>query len=59
VTIIASAKGRDGLILGTDSMTRIQAPTVLNAYSHARKLFRVADTPIGVMTDGLGNIGNH
>jgi hypothetical protein len=64
VTIIASVKVRDGLILGTDSMTQISAPmpeggmTVLKAYSNARKLFQVADAPIGVMTYGLGNIGN-
>jgi hypothetical protein len=31
---------------------------VLKAYSNARKLFPVADAPIGVMTYGLGNIGN-
>ena len=28
------------------------------SYPNARKLFQVADTPIGVMTFGLGNIGN-
>jgi hypothetical protein len=64
VTIIASVKVRDGLILGTDSMTQIAAPmpqggvTVLKSYSNARKLFQVADIPIGVMTYGLGNVGN-
>jgi len=64
VTIIASVKVRDGLILGTDSMTQISAPTleggaqILKAYSNARKLFQVGNEPIGVMTYGLGNIGN-
>jgi hypothetical protein len=64
MTIVASVKVRDGLILGTDSMTQISAPTpeggvtVLKAYSNARKLFQVGDIPIGVMTYGLGNLGN-
>jgi hypothetical protein len=64
MTIVTSVKVRDGLILGTDSMTQISAPlpeggfTVLKAYSNARKLFQVGDAPIGVMTYGLGNIGN-
>ncbi len=64
VTIVASVKVRDGLVLGTDSMTQISAPTpeggvqVLKAYSNARKLFQIKDAPVGVMTYGLGNIGN-
>lgn len=64
MTIIASVKVRDELILGTDSMTQISAATpeggvqVLKAYSNARKLFQVGTEPIGVMTYGLGNIGN-
>src|SRR5437588_12809772 len=45
-------------------MTQISAPTleggaqILKAYSNARKLFQVGNEPIGVMTYGLGNIGN-
>jgi hypothetical protein len=64
VTIVCSVKVRDGLILGTDSMTQISAPMddggvrVLKSYSNARKLFQVGEAPIGVMTYGLGNIGN-
>jgi hypothetical protein len=63
VTIIASVKVRDGLILGTDSMTQISAqtedgPQLLKSYSNARKLFQIRDAPVGVMTYGLGNIGN-
>jgi hypothetical protein len=62
VTIIASVKVRDGLILGTDSMTQIsaqtdQGPQLLKSYSNARKLFRIGHRSIGVMTYGLGNIG--
>src|SRR5436309_4849037 len=64
MTIIASVKVRDGLIIGADSMTQISAPmpqggvTVLKSYSNARKLFQVGNEPVGVMTYGLGNIGN-
>jgi hypothetical protein len=64
VTIVASVKVRDGLILATDSMTQIYGqapdepkPKFLKGYENARKLFRVGDLPIGVMTYGLGNIG--
>lgn len=63
MTIVASVKVRDGLILATDSMTQISsaaaggAPMVLKAYENAKKLFQVGDLPIGVMTFGLGNIG--
>jgi len=63
MTIVAAVKVRDGLILGTDSMTQISVntengPQVLKAYSNARKLFQIKDRPIGVATYGLGNIGN-
>lgn len=63
MTIVASVKVRDGLILATDSMTQIsggapgQPAAVLKSYENARKLFQVGDLPIGVMTFGLGNIG--
>jgi hypothetical protein len=63
MTIIASVKVRDGLILATDSMTQIsrslpgQTPTAFKSYENARKLFQVGQLPIGVMTYGLGNIG--
>jgi hypothetical protein len=61
VTIVASVKVRDGLILGTDSMTQITmrgaGAQVLKAYSNARKLFQIGHLPIGAMTYGAGNIG--
>lgn len=62
MTIVASVKVRDGLILGTDSMTQISAqtetgPQLLKSYSNARKLFQIGSRRIGVMTYGLGNIG--
>lgn len=59
MTIVASVKVRDGLVLGTDSMTTIAtaAGGVLKAYGNARKLFQLGDRPIGVMTWGVGNVG--
>jgi hypothetical protein len=63
MTIVASVKVRDGLILATDSMTQIHGqspqgpPQFLKGYENARKLFQVGKLPIGVMTYGLGNIG--
>ncbi|HVD86856.1 MAG TPA: hypothetical protein VNB59_05555 [Solirubrobacterales bacterium] len=58
MTIVASVKVRDGLILGTDSMTTIFGPQgILKTFTNARKLFRITGWPAGVMTYGLGNIG--
>lgn len=64
MTICAAVKARDGLVLGTDSMTQIQAANpdgtvgVIQTYGNARKLFQVKDLPIGVMSYGAGNVGN-
>lgn len=63
MTIVASVKVRDGLILATDSMSHVHgtAPDgsqqFLKAYENARKLFQVGGLPIGVMSYGLGNVG--
>ena len=64
MTICASVKARDGLVLATDSMTTIQLRTasgqlqVVQTYAHARKVFQIGQLPMGVMTYGAGNIGN-
>ncbi len=59
MTIVASVKVRDGLILATDSMTQVhQGGQYITSYANARKLFQVRDLPVGVMTYGLGNIGD-
>lgn len=64
MTICASVKVRDGLILGTDSMTQIWAEgpdgnrRAVKTYCNARKLFRIGSLDIGVMTYGIGNIGS-
>lgn len=59
MTIVASVKVRDGLVLGTDSMTTVATPQggVLKTYANASKLFALGDRPIGVMTWGVGNVG--
>jgi hypothetical protein len=64
MTICVSVKVRDGLVLGTDSITQIwgqdqqtgnQVP--IKNYANARKLFQIKDFRIGVMTYGIGNLG--
>jgi hypothetical protein len=63
VSIVATVKVYDGVVLGTESMTQVTSnvtgtPTVIKAYEHARKLFRVGRLNVGVMTYGAGNLGN-
>lgn len=59
MTIVASVKVRDGLVLGTDSMTQIWGPAgYVASFANAVKLFRLSELPVGVMTHGLGNIEN-
>jgi hypothetical protein len=62
MTIVASVKSRDGLILAADSMTTVSVatpvgPQFVKAYEHGRKLFHMGELPIGAVTYGLGNIG--
>ena len=64
MTICAIVKVRDGLVLGTDSMTQILAEiepgkrAIVKAYGNARKLFRIGKLPVGIVTFGIGNIGS-
>jgi len=63
MTIIASVKVRDGIVLATDSMSQLTIRNeagqvgIAKTYSNAHKLFQVRDLPIGIMSFGLGNIG--
>ena len=65
MTICASVKVRDGLVLGTDSMTQIMGRDQqgrvgpIKSYSNARKLYNIRGCPVGVMTYGIGNLGPH
>ena len=63
MTIVASVKVYDGVVLGADSVTQISAPTpqgiqLVKSYRHANKLFHLDELPIGAMTYGAGNIGS-
>jgi hypothetical protein len=58
MTIVTCVKVRDGLVLGTDSMAHIeQGGQFVRSFEHATKLFQVQDLPMGVMSYGLGNVG--
>lgn len=67
MTICVNVKTRDGIVLGTDSMSQViisgrneqgeEFAGVAKTYSHARKLFQIGKLPIGVTTFGAGNIG--
>lgn len=64
MSIVASVKVYDGIVLGAESMTQIYATVpgqgqhLIKSYENARKLFQIAALPIGVLTYGAGNIGN-
>ncbi len=63
MTICVCVKARDGVVLGTDSMTQVHLKTpdgqlgVAKTYSNARKLFELKGQRVGVMTYGAGNLG--
>jgi hypothetical protein len=62
MSVVATVKVYDGIVLGAESMTQITGvisgqQQLVKAYENAQKLFRVADLPIGILTYGIGNIG--
>ena len=64
MSIVASVSVHDGLVFGAESMVQIwgqvapQGPSgVIKAYENAQKLFQLGEHNIGVMTYGIGNIG--
>lgn len=62
MSIVATVKVYDGIVLGAESMTQLTAvingqQQVIKSYENAQKLFHVADLPIGILTYGIGNIG--
>lgn len=63
MTIIASVKVHDGIVLGADSMTQLIGQDAegkagfVQSYQHAQKLHQIGSFPIGVMAFGIGNIG--
>ncbi|MBM3236559.1 hypothetical protein FJZ31_09705 [Candidatus Poribacteria bacterium] len=63
MSIVASVKVNDGIVLATDSTTQIHGTDqqgnigFVKSYHNVRKLFRLGALPIGVMFYGIGNIG--
>ena len=64
MSVVAAVKVYDGIVLGADSATSIQATMpngqigVIKSYQNAQKLFRIGNLKICALTYGLGNIGN-
>jgi len=61
MSIVASVKVYDGIAIGAESMTQLVANVngqaqYLKSYSHAQKIFNIADFPVGALTYGSGNI---
>jgi hypothetical protein len=62
MSIVATVKVYDGIVLGAESMTQLTAvingqQQLIKSYENAQKIFHVGDLPIGVLTYGVGNIG--
>ena len=63
MSIVASVKVYDGIVLGSDSKTQLRGfdqhgqRTYIQTFNHARKLFQIRELPIGILTYGAGNIG--
>lgn len=63
MSIIASVKVNDGIVLAADSATQIHGTDaqgnigLIKSYYNAKKLFQIGELPIGVMFYGIGNIG--
>ena len=63
MSIVASVKSRDGIVLAADSAAQIHGETpdgtvgILKVFYNAQKLFQIRELPIGVLTYGVGNIG--
>lgn len=64
MSIVACVKVYDGIALGADSATQITGRdpsgnvVVLKVYQNARKLFQFQQLPVGILTYGIGNLGN-
>lgn len=72
MSIVASVKVYDGIVIGAESMTQLLAnvqtpgapagvvqPAIhIKSYSNAQKIFQIADLPVGVLVYGGGNIGS-
>jgi hypothetical protein len=62
MSIVATVKVYDGIVLGAESMTQLTAniegqQQLIKSYENAQKIFEIGDLPVGVLTYGIGNIG--
>jgi hypothetical protein len=62
LSIVASVKVYDGVVLGAESMTQLSMNVGgqqqwVKSYENAQKIFQLGDLPVGVLTYGAGNIG--
>lgn len=63
MSIVACVKVYDGIALGADSATQITGRDaqgnvgVLKVYQNATKIFQFQTAPVGILTYGIGNIG--
>lgn len=64
MSIVACVKVYDGIALGADSATQISGRdpqgniATLKTYHNANKVFQLQGLPIGILTYGIGNLGN-
>lgn len=64
MSIVASIKVYDGIVLGADSLSQLTGTTpsgeiqYIQTFQHAQKLFEVEKHPIGILTYGIATIGN-
>ncbi|MGA8089519.1 MAG: hypothetical protein WCA10_19775 [Terracidiphilus sp.] len=62
MSVVASVKVYDGVVLGAESMTQLYMNVDgqqqwVKSYENAQKIFQLGDLPVGVLTYGAGNIG--
>lgn len=63
MSIIATVRVNDGLVIGADSASSIWAQLpdgqtgIVQVFNNSRKIYQVSDYPIAVATYGAGNIG--
>lgn len=60
MTIVVASKTSEGLIFGSDSAVSLTTSTgdILNIYEYGEKLYPLEEYPIGILSWGVGSIGN-
>jgi hypothetical protein len=62
MSVVATVKVYDGIVLGAESMTQITMVVngqqqLVKSYENAQKIFKLGN--LGILTYGIGNIGRH